>query len=141
MNKIYKNHRILFVIIIFLIIAFLLYLIFSIYVSITINGIIKKALNDEPYNNQLNYIISEENYKRINPRQPECEENINVNTEWSNTFPIVFPFFTDVHFKYSYIVTDKNTNEIVYGSPDAHVSIKLDSTFPKIHVADVEEAP
>jgi hypothetical protein len=141
MKNFYKNHRILFVIISFFLVAFILYLIFSIYVSITLNGIIKKALSDEPYDNQLSYVISEDDYEYINPRQPEFEEDINVKTEWSNTFPIVFPFLSDVHFKYSYTVTDVDTDEIIYGSLDSDVTIKLDYTFPKIHIANVEKAP
>ena len=137
----FRTHRKLFYLILFLIIVLILYIIFALCVSITLNGIIKKAINDEPYDNSLAYIVSEENYEFINPIQPECEEGITVETERSNTFPFVLPFFTDAYYRYTYIVTDTNTNEVVYGSVDGQVTIKLDySSFP-VHISDVIVAP
>lgn len=137
----HRKHPILFYIILLLTIMILLYFVFAFYISITLNGVIKKAINDEPYNNSLNHIISANDYDIMNPRQPECEEGVSVEIERSNSFPIVFPFFSDAHFKYSYIVTDKNTNEVIYGSSDSHVTIKLDYTSFPVHISDIEKAP
>lgn len=137
----HKTYPILFYIILFLIIVLLIYFIFAFYVSLTLNGVIKKAINDEPYDKSLNYIISEHDYEIMNPRQPELEEGIAVKTEQSNTFPFVLPFLTDAHFTYSYIVTDTNANEVVYGSLDSHVNIKLDFTSFLVHISDVEKTP
>lgn len=137
----HRIHSKLFYIILFLILVLILYFIFALCVSITLNGIIKKALNDEPYDNSLAYIVSEENYEYLNPIQPECEEGINVETKRSNTLPFVLPFFADAYYKYSYIVTDTNTNEVIYGSLDSHVTVKLDyNSFP-VHISDVIVAP
>lgn len=137
----HREHPILFYIILLLAIMIILYFVFAFYISITLNGVIKKAINDEPYDNSLNHIISVDNYDVINPRQPECEEGATFEVERSNSFPIVFPIFTDAYFKYSYIVTDKDTNEVIYGSSNSHVTIKLEYTSFPVHISDIEKAP
>lgn len=119
----------------------LLYSIFAIYVSITLNSVIRKAMNDEPYENRLTSLISKEDYKLLNPRQPELEEGYSIKIEFSNTFPVVLPFLTDAYYKYTYIVTDAQTNEDIYGSLDSSVTIELSYTAFSVHISDVIEAP
>ena len=138
-KKMFLWHRVLFCAVSVFMVIIVLYLMFAIYTSFTLNSIIERAFNDEPYN--LNYIINENNYKILNPRQPECEQGVDVKTEWSAVFPFVLPFITDAYFKYSYIVTDKNTDEVVYGSLDSHVTVKLDYTSFPCYICDVEKSP
>ncbi len=119
----------------------LLYSIFAIYVSITLNSVIRKAMNDEPYENRLTSLINKEDYELLNPRQPELEEGYSIKIEFSNTFPVVLPFLTDAYYKYTYIVTDAQTNEDIYGSLDSSVTIELSYTTFSVHISDVIEAP
>lgn len=129
------------IILILLIIASILYLCYAIYLTAIINGVIQSALKDESYDNSLAYIISKEDYNIINPRQPELEEGIKVSTECSNTLPVVLPFITDVHYEYTYFVTDVNTGEVIYGSHNAGVVLKLDyHSFPA-RVVDADNLP
>lgn len=140
-KKLLKKHSVLYYSIFFSIIILVTYLLFALYVSVTLNGIIKKAFNNEPYNNNLRNIISEYDYSILNPRQPECEEKLKVKTECSNTFPFILPFLTDAYFMYSYTVTDTSTGEVVYDSPNSHVILKLDYTSFPTHIVDIENAP
>lgn len=140
-KQLYHSHSILFYVILFLVILVFLYFIFAIYVSFTLNGVIRKAINDEPYENSLSCIINEEDYELLNPCQSELEIGRSTETDHSNTFPVVLPFLTDAYYKYSYTVTDINTNEVIYGSLDSHVTIKLDYTSFHIHISEVIEAP
>lgn len=124
-----------------IIIVLILYLIYAIYISFTLNNIIKKAINDENYDSNLNYIINEDNFELMNPRQPESEENFLVETEGSNTFPLVLPFITNAYYAFSYSVFDVKTDEIIYGTPLGHVTVRLKyNSFP-CYIEDVEVAP
>lgn len=124
-----------------IIIVVILYLIYAICISIALNNIIAKAMNDEVYDSDLSYIINEANFDLMNPRQPECEEKFLVKTEFSNTFPLVLPFFTNAYYTFSYSVFDVKTDEIIYGTPLSHVTVKLKyNSFP-CYIEDVEVAP
>lgn len=122
-------------------VVLLLYFIYTISVCATINGVIKKALNDESYDSSLSRIVGRDDYEIINPRQPELEEGLSVKTEASNSFPLVLPFITNARYTYSYTATDVNTDEVIYGALSAHVTVKLNySAFP-CYIEEVEEAP
>ncbi|MGN0558228.1 MAG: hypothetical protein ACI4IS_02125 [Acutalibacteraceae bacterium] len=119
----------------------LLYFIYAFCVSLTLDKVIKKAVNDEPYDDSLVSIISEKEYRFMNPRQPELEENIDAETERSSSIPFVLPFLTDADYIYSYTVTDKNTNEVVYATTQGHVTLKLSYNSFQVYITEVEVAP
>lgn len=118
-----------------------MYLLYSVYVSFALNTVVSKAINGEAYDDSLAHIISEQEYKSMNPRQPESEEGISFITERSNTIPLVLPFLTDAYYTFSYTVTDRITNEVVYGTPQCHVTVKLDYTAFPVHISEVIVAP
>ena len=122
-------------------VVLLLYFIYAFCVSLTLDKVIKKAVNDEPYDDSLVSIISEKEYRFMNPRQPELEENIDAETERSSSIPFVLPFLTDADYIYSYTVTDENTNEVVYATTQGHVTLKLSYNSFQVYITEVEVAP
>lgn len=137
----HKKHGVAFFVLLFLAALAVLYLLYSVYVSFALNKVVSKAINGEAYDDSLAYIISEQEYKSMNPRQPESEEGISFITERSNTIPLVLPFLTDAYYTFSYTVTDRITNEVVYGTPQCHVTVKLDYTAFPVHISEVIVAP
>lgn len=141
-TNVYSTHKKMFrIIIVLFMLLLLLYSVFALYVSMTLDSVIKKAMNDEPYDDTIAGIISEEEYGFLNPRQPESEEGISIETERTNYPPFVLPFLTDANYVFSYTVTNRITNEVVYGTSQGHVTIRLSyQSFP-VYITEVEVAP
>lgn len=139
--KWFRKLKVLNKILIILSIVLSLYIAMCIYTSFTIYNVVDKALKNTPYSNDISKNINKQNYDFINPIQPELEENSTVAKEISHTIPFVLPFITNAHYSYTYIVTNVDTGEDIYGSVDANVDLKLDYNFLNISVADVEFSP
>lgn len=58
----------------------------------------------------------------------------------SNTFPFVLPFLTDAHFDYSYLVTDTNTDEVIYGG-NSQATLELNYTSFPVYISNVDISP
>ena len=73
--RIFTNKKIS-IVVIFLFLIVVLYAVNCFYVSFSINAIIKQAMSDKPYSDNLKAVIDKEEYDDLNPRQSELEENI-----------------------------------------------------------------
>lgn len=139
--KCFQKQKVLNKILIFLSVVLSLYIAMCIYTSFSVYNVVDKALKNTPYSNEISKNINKENYDSINPIQPECEENLSIEKEISHTIPFVLPFITDAHYSYTYIVKNLDDGEVIYGSIDAKVDLKLDYNFLNISIADVELFP
>ena len=140
-DKCFIKHNGIFYFVFLLILILFSYFIFSCYVSFTLNKVIKKALNNEPYDNSLINMISEEEYRFLNPKQIELEEGINSKVVCSNTLPFVLPYLTDAHYTFSYMVTNTDTDKVVYGTSKGHVVLNLDFNIFSVYISEVVVAP
>lgn len=134
--RIFTNKKIS-IVVIFLFLIVVLYALNCFYVSISINAIIKQAMSDKPYSDNLKAVIDKEEYDDLNPRQFELEENVKVKRIFSNSFPIGLPWLTDVYYTYRYTVSNSNNDEVIYDDPNSHVTIKLDYSFFDYKIVEI----
>ncbi len=126
----------------------LTYIFISVWISLSVNGVIKKTYNSHGLNYTKNIPASQEVYQRMNYRANpkdyygEIDYSDRIIERNSRSFPITFHWFIGgiTYYKYSYELVDKETG-ILSGSDNALVTIKVKFNNFKWFIKEYQEEP
>ena len=96
------------IILLFSIVLLVLYLIFAICASITVNNVVKDAMNYKPFTH--NNTTSEYVYNLLNPAKKNLEEGINIEI-LETTTPVIIPFTNMVRYEFTFKYADDTSDE------------------------------
>lgn len=125
----------------FIAIIAMLYVVIASFISNSLHILVVRAMNNLPYRETSYLTIDKKDYELMNPIDTDLEEDIHVRKFLFSSYPIILPFLTDAHYFYTYVVTDKENNEVIYGSFCSYVTVRLDFKNLNINISDVEISP
>jgi hypothetical protein len=143
MVKFGRKKKIMLVAITVGVIMLIVYFSIALIASVKLNDVITKAEDNLPYSSELFNIINEDNYNLLCHRDINLEEGKSVKIQKRHSFPFVLPWINDdqITFTYIYEVSETETNELLYGTWNANIHLKLEGTVAYYKIAEVYEAP